>query len=104
MGELVSQDVMDHAPHFLGQARQLASQAQGRLTNTTRQYQGIADQYGFDPQRATGMADFRDVQSGSTTTQQPSGGRYQVGQVIEVGGKRYRVTGGDPNDPDVEEL
>lgn len=36
--------------------------------------------------------------------QQPSGGRYQVGQVIEANGKRYRVTGGDPNDPDVEEV
>jgi hypothetical protein len=35
---------------------------------------------------------------------QGGGGKYQVGQVIEVGGKRYRVTGGDPNDPDVEEL
>lgn len=28
--------------------------------------------------------------------------RYSVGQIIEVGGKRYRVTGGDPSDPDVE--
>ncbi len=27
---------------------------------------------------------------------------YSVGQVIEHGGKRYRVTGGDMNDPDVE--
>lgn len=35
---------------------------------------------------------------------QPARGRYQVGQVINVGGKQYRVTGGDPNDPDVEEL
>lgn len=31
-------------------------------------------------------------------------GKYSVGQTIEVGGKRYRVTGGDPNDPDVEEV
>lgn len=38
-------------------------------------------------------------------TQPASGGsKYQVGQVIEAGGKRYRVTGGDPNDPDVEEV
>lgn len=29
---------------------------------------------------------------------------YRVGQVLEVGGKRYRVTGGDPNDPDLEEV
>ena len=31
-------------------------------------------------------------------------GGYRVGQVIESGGKRYRVTGGDPADPDVEEI
>ena len=31
-------------------------------------------------------------------------GGYRVGQVIEAGGKRYRVTGGDPADPDVEEI
>lgn len=30
-------------------------------------------------------------------------GKYQVGQVIDgPDGKKYRVTGGDPNDPDVE--
>jgi hypothetical protein len=33
-----------------------------------------------------------------------AGGGYHVGQVIEHNGKRYRVTGGDPNDPDVEEV
>lgn len=36
--------------------------------------------------------------------QQAAQGRYRVGQVIEAGGKRYRVTGGDMNDPDVEEV
>lgn len=29
---------------------------------------------------------------------------YRVGQVIEANGRRYRVTGGDPADPDVEEI
>lgn len=29
---------------------------------------------------------------------------FAVGQVIEKGGKRYRVVGGDPSDPDVEEV
>lgn len=46
---------------FLNQARLLASAAQDRLTAATREYQGIADQYGYDATRATGMADFRDV-------------------------------------------
>lgn len=34
----------------------------------------------------------------------PGSGGYSVGQVIETNGKRYRVTGGDPADPDVEEI
>ena len=34
---------------------------------------------------------------------QPTSTKYTVGQIIEKGGKRYRVTGGDlANDPDVE--
>ena len=39
---------------------------------------------------------------------QPSGapteskGKYSIGQVIEVNGQKYKVTGGDLNDPDVE--
>lgn len=33
------------------------------------------------------------------------GSAYSIGQVIEQGGKRYRITGlTDPNDPDVEEV
>lgn len=46
----------------------------------------------------------------TTSSAQPRGqqpaqqGQYSPGQVIEAGGKRYRVTGGDPNDPDVEEI
>ena len=31
----------------------------------------------------------------------PEKGKYSVGQIIEHGGKRYKITG-DPNDPDVE--
>lgn len=39
--------------------------------------------------------------SGNSATKQ---GEYTVGDIIEENGKKYRVTGGDPNDPDVEEL
>lgn len=41
-------------------------------------------------------------------TNVPAGGKppappkYEVGQIIEHGGKKYRVTGGDLNDPDIE--
>lgn len=41
---------------------------------------------------------------GQRAAEQPAQGGYQVGQIIEANGRRYRVTGGDPNDPDVEEV
>ena len=56
------------------------------------------------------MADLKaayDNVTGGALPQSPQrqgGGRYSVGQVINVGGRRYRVTGGDPNDPDLEEV
>jgi hypothetical protein len=37
-------------------------------------------------------------------TKTESKGKYSVGQVIESGGKRYKIVGGDMNDPDVEEV
>lgn len=46
----------------------------------------------------------------TTASAQPRGqqpaqqGQYTQGQIIEAGGKRYRVIGGDPNDPDIEEI
>lgn len=57
--------------------------------------QDLAEAYQAILSGASGAAQ----QGGGTAT-----GGYQVGQVIEHGGKRYRVTGGDPNDPDVEEV
>ena len=48
---------------FLRQAAQLAGEAEIRITSTTRQYQDIARQYGYDPVRGTGMADFSGVTS-----------------------------------------
>lgn len=95
---------------FLSSARQVASLAQSQITSQIRQQQSTADQYGYDPQRATGAPDFRNITSGGggTAQQQPGGAaRYRVGQVINVGGKQFRVTAIDPNDPsdpDVEAL
>jgi hypothetical protein len=34
----------------------------------------------------------------------PNAGAAKVGSIIQVGGKTYRIVGGDPNDPDVEEV
>lgn len=39
---------------------------------------------------------------GDAATAPPAG--HRVGDIITVNGKQYRVTGGDPNDPDVEAL
>lgn len=34
----------------------------------------------------------------------PQAPGYQVGQIIDLNGRKYRVTGGDPADPDLEEV
>ena len=39
---------------------------------------------------------------GAAAAQPAHAGGFQVGQIIMHNGKPYRVTGGDPNDPDVE--
>ncbi len=70
---------------FMNQAGKLASSAQGRITSTTREYQDMAQQYGYDPTRATGMADFRGVQgavnrpqSGSQRAVNPQTGEAMI--------------------------
>lgn len=81
---------------FVKQAQGLASAAQQRITGVTREYQGIADQYGWDPVRSTGMADFRGVQATSGTgPSAPEQSGPQPG-TVEDG---YRFRGGDPADP-----
>lgn len=57
---------------FLATAQQMANQASTQITNITREYQGIADQYGWDPQRATGAPDFRNVNSGGQSSKPAS--------------------------------
>lgn len=42
--------------------------------------------------------------SAGVDTQKKQLGKYTVGQVIPMGNKKYRVIGGDPNDPDIEEM
>jgi hypothetical protein len=46
-----------------------------------------------------GKFDLGEEDAGQPAT--PAGG-HAVGEIITHGGKQYRVTGGDPNDPDVE--
>ncbi|HHA2589863.1 TPA: hypothetical protein ACOEA0_000661 [Stenotrophomonas maltophilia] len=59
---------------FLNQAAQLATNAEGRITGTTRKYQDIARQYGYDPVRGTGMADFSGVTSSVSSGPEPAAG------------------------------
>lgn len=69
----------------------------GQLKGLERQYEDTTHKKDFDT-RLSGAALNALKGSGS------GGKKYEVGQVIDRGGKRYRVTGGDPSDPDVEEV
>lgn len=44
------------------------------------------------------------IDDGGADQGQAQQGKYTVGQVIPMGDKKYKVTGGDPNDPDIEEV
>jgi hypothetical protein len=46
---------------FLAEARKLADSAQSRINDAHREYQSMADAYGYDTRRSTGMPDFRNV-------------------------------------------
>lgn len=63
----------------------------------------------LDPQtkealKKMGMSDVIENVESPENMGQPGQGKYAVGQVIPMNGKKYRVTGGDPNDPDIEEV
>ena len=69
--------------------------AGGQLMGLRKQYEG-----------GTGRKDFDDRYMMPETKAALERGRktYRAGDMIERGGKTYRVTGGDPSDPDVEEV
>lgn len=83
---------------FLASAAQVAGTARDQVTSLSREYQSLADQYGYDPVRSTGMADFRDVGG------RGAGAQYTVGQTVQVGGQRFRVAAINPNDPEDVDL
>jgi len=75
---------------FLSSAKQVADIAGSKITAVARDYQANADEYGYDTRRATGFADFRDVQSNVTAAGGPKVGEVQEG---------YRFKGGNASDP-----
>lgn len=81
----------------LAQAKQGLSQAVagGDAAKIAAAQQSVDQAYGR-------ITDFQTKVIGSGTAAPSAGGkRYNVGDVITQGGKQYRVTGGDPSDPDV---
>lgn len=67
---------------FLQSAAQIASLAQNEITTNTRQKQSEAEQYGYDPVRASGVPDFRNVTSGGPTPQQQDRRGGDVGDLL----------------------
>lgn len=76
-------------PQIRAQLDELYRTITRSIENQVSSYPQIFDQGRFDAARG-----------------QPDGqaGTYSVGQIIESNGRRFRVTGGDMNDPEVEEV
>ena len=62
----------DQRQKFLESARGIYDVASDAITRQTRDYQGLADEYGYDPRRATGAPDFRGVVGGSSNSRPAS--------------------------------
>ncbi len=84
---------------FLSSAQQIASVASKQVTDVAREYQGISEQYGYDTQRATGMADFRNVSTGGSQAEEAQAPNVNTkaeydalpsGTVYMEDGKQYR--------------
>ena len=68
----------------------------GQLTGLQQQYEQTTGQKDFDKRLSPEAKRMMAAHGGGDGT------KHKVGDIIEHGGKRYRVTGGDPSDPDVE--
>lgn len=78
-------------------ARMNTAQSKEEFVKAVKEFKGVIE---------GGLKRAREKAGESAQTAQPAAqqGQYSPGQIIESGGKRYRVIGGDPNDPDVEEV
>lgn len=59
---------------------------------------------GYDPEIVSLFEEEQEAANMAPSGGEGGGKSYRMGEEISVGRKKYRVTGGDPNDPDVEEI
>lgn len=88
---------------FYGRAQALFGDAQEQHGRRAQQYTNLANAYDLDPSRV--VIDLQTVDPDKQVNlgqAAPQNNKYSMGQIIEHGGKKYRVTGGDLNDPEVE--
>jgi hypothetical protein len=74
---------------------------QDYMGNVAQQAQVIAPEFELDASIFSPTASASPVSNPPKSAGAPT---YKIGQVITVGGKRYQVTGGNMNDPDLKEL
>lgn len=82
---------------MIGVVRDYSKELQKQYDLEVGRAQKMAETYGIPGDQAVPL--WQDPDAAPTA---PGGKSYAVGDVIEQGGKKYRVTGGDPSDPDVE--
>lgn len=78
-------------------ARMSTAQSEEAFLGALEEFKGIVEQ---GVQRQLNKANQLGIDT--STYGAPSQQGYSIGQIINVGGKQYRVVGGDPSDPDVE--
>lgn len=88
---------------FLLQGAKLYASSKQQYNQVRQQFKGIAERNGVNT--ADVLVDSHKPISQRYPAKQQQGGKYSVGQVLNINGKRYQVTGGDLNsDPDLKEL
>lgn len=97
------------AQQYLDGAKALRAELEKNYDNALANHARIMDQRGVDPAQAIDRKDLERIMEGglyapskAPAAATPPAKAYAVGDIIDHGGKKYRVTGGDPSDPDIE--
>lgn len=85
---------------FYSRSQALFSEAKQQHEVLSNRYSTLAQQYELDPSRVVIDLQTADPEKSINLGEQQNA--YTEGQVIDIGGKKYRIVGGDPNDPEVE--